>query len=192
MSFILLVCEMEITKLPWERCEFLVVKCLGGWKGNISFPTLSSMLASLRHWPQWTVMDPQVSCPREMCNLHFWLSLGAMNSCQPQGLMSLSSILCVGDGRICSARQMRNSRLGSSADLVIPFLPGCGCSPTGDTVLSKAVALLPPVAFHEIRIYTTAWGCVHSWSLGHSITTNIVTTSLLKNILILTVFLVFF
>lgn len=107
--------------------------------------------------------------------------------------MSLSSILWVGDGRIPSACQMHTTRLASSADLVIPFLPSSGCSPTGDSIMNKAVALPPPVALSEIRIYTTVGRCVHSWSLSHcySITASTVTTGFLKNNLILTIFFFF-
>lgn len=70
------------TEALWVfRCEML-------WEvARITFPSpmLRFMLSPVLHWSQWMRTYPPVSWPKETCHFPFWLSLGAMNSCQAGG-----------------------------------------------------------------------------------------------------------
>lgn len=145
---------MEIITLPQEYCEFSVVKCFGRLQvkhflspcSASSWAPFSTDHSEREHNLKSRVRRKCIICISDFTGCHELLPATRLP------LMSLSSILWVGDGRIPSVGQMHNTRLASSADLVIPFFPSSGCSPTGDRVMSKAVTLPPLVALSEIRI----------------------------------------
>lgn len=116
-------------KLSGECCEYLE-----GWKESISFPTCSSVLASLLCWPQWAVSDPQVLCPK--ATFAFLTLTGCHEILTAIRLPLLS---------------LPRASFGWEMEALVAHQLGTG-------VLSQA-ALPLTTAFSEIRTYTTIWRC---------------------------------
>lgn len=152
---------MAIIKLPQEHCEFSVVKCCGRLQGKhflspysgSRWVPFSTDHSEREHTLKSLVLRKCVICISDFTGHHELLPATRLL------LMRLSSILWVGDGRNPSICQIYNT---SSADLVILFLPSSGCSPSGERVMIKAVALPPLAALSEIRIYAAVGRCIHS------------------------------